>query len=472
MQTIHSVDDFLSRTSSQLADSMFPCPYCGETHTVPIKAIYIGDGIVRQVPEIIKKALEGCLPAKPGIIYDGAIESFVQDNIIEPVQSAGMRLIPVILRGKEGHLLEAEDKVGDAAADAMDPAIDFLIGAGSGVISDLTKWIATRLKKPFILVGTAASMNGHASITAAMTFNGIKETAYDLIPASAVVFDVNILKKAPLAMNLSGLADMTARNTCNADWKLSSLLRGVKDFCPLPYQMMIRAQEQMLGMTAGIARGESRALEALAESCLMSALTMTIMGGKTSPSSGVEHVISHFWDLMYETRGLPHHLHGVQVGIAEMIGLSLYEIVRSLDPAKVDPRQLLRKRKSLEQIDADNLAQYGPELAAHFNKVARQKRIPDEQYLSYVRGILDTWDKIWEQVAPFTASLDSIRKPLQAGGAYLKLSDIDRTKEHALETILNGNHYRPRYTILDLAWELGVLPDRAEEVLERSGVMA
>jgi glycerol-1-phosphate dehydrogenase [NAD(P)+] len=67
--------------------------------------------------------------------------------------------------------------------------------------------------------------------------------------------------------------------------------------------------------------------------------------------------------------------------------------------------------------------------------------------------------------------VDAIREPLKKAGAPLTLEAIQRTREDALEALLYGNRYRPRYTILDLAWELGVFPNAAPEILARSGVL-
>jgi glycerol-1-phosphate dehydrogenase [NAD(P)+] len=468
MKIIHSVEEFLSLDSSGLANSSFDCPICGKTHTVPIGSIHIQRGILNEVPQLAKQAL-GHVPVKPVVIYDQVIESFIQENVIIPLAKLGMKLTSVALSGIADHLLEGADTVGDEGATHIPADADLLIGAGSGVISDLTKWIATSVKKPFILVGTAPSMNGHASITGAMTIKGIKTTAYNLRPATAVVFDVDILSKAPMPMILSGMGDLTARVTANADWRLASYMKGV-EFCPMPYQMMGQIQERYLANAAGIGKAEPQAIYELSEACLVSALTMTIRGGETSPSSGSEHVLSHFWDYQGHQRDLPLNFHGTQVGIATVMMLALYETLRGMDPSKVDPQKLLKKRKPLSQVEEENRKQY-PQSADFFNQVARDKFIPDDRYPAAVSSMLDRWDELWKVLEPFKTPMEAIRQPLKTAGAPLKLAAIHRTKEEGLEAMLHGNHYRPRYTILDLAWELGVFPDAAEEILIKSGVI-
>ncbi len=48
----------------------------------------------------------------------------------------------------------------------------------------------------------------------------------------------------------------------------------------------------------------------IAITILLSGLSMTMLEGETSPSSGAEHIISHFWDFLSHIRGIPKDFHG------------------------------------------------------------------------------------------------------------------------------------------------------------------
>lgn len=467
MQTIHTVEDFLSRDSSALANTILdPCPVCGRKHPVPFGTIKIGRGVIREVPALAEKIL-GHAPRRPVIIYDQAIEPVITTAVLEPLRAAGMPIVPYAMRGEPGHLLDSGVENGNQAAQEIGPEADILISAGSGVIGDLTKWIGTQLNRPFIICGTAPSMNGYTSITATMTENDIKISKF-LNPANAVVLDVDILSGAPLPMIQSGMGDLAARAICNADWKLSQLLRQTY-FCPLPYQMTAENESRYLAAAKGIGQADPDAIYLLSEAILLSGLSMTVLEGETSPSSGAEHVLSHFWDLLVHLRGVPKNFHGTQVGIATLIMLSAYAYLREVDPSKIDPQALLKSRRSLEEIEAESRRLYGDK-ADSFIDVARKKRIPDEKYPAYVQSILDRWDKIWEALDPYVASVEKIRTAFQQAGVPSQLADIHRTRAEAREALLNGNIYRPRYTILDLLWELGLFPQAADEILDRAGV--
>lgn len=468
VQTIPTIDDFLSRDSTRLANSLIEsCPLCGRKHPIPFGAMYQGRGLIEQVPDLARQ-VRGYAPRRPVMIYDKAIEGIIIPAIYEPLRRAGLPVEPFAMLAEPGHLLDSAVINGNQAALNIGPSADLLIAAGSGVISDLTKWIATKLNIPFIICGTAPSMNGYTSITATITENDIKVSKF-LNPANAVVLDVDILAQAPMPLIHAGIGDLAARAICNADWKLSQILRQTH-FCPLPYQMTAENERRYLAAAGDTARRDPAAIEFLSEAVLLSGLSMTVMEGETSPSSGAEHVLSHFWDLLVHLRDLPKNFHGTQVGVGTIIMLNAYQYLRELDPARIDPRKVLRSRPSLEAIEAENQVLYGAK-AGSFNDVARKKRIPDIEMVAYLRAILDAWESIWEGISPYVAPVETIRAPFDQAGVPYHLADIQRTPAEAREALLHGSHYRPRYTILDLFWELGLFPAAADEILARSGVL-
>lgn len=468
MRAIYTVEDFLSRDSAGLASTILnPCPLCGRKHPTPFGAIHQGRGAARQVPALAEQIL-GHKPRRPVLIYDQAIEEIIFPAFVEPLRGLGLPVEPFAMRAEPGHLLDSAIENGNQAADEIGSSADVLIGAGSGVISDLTKWIATRLDRPFISCGTAPSMNGYTSITATITQNDIKISEW-LNPANAVVMDVDVLSGAPLPMVHAGVGDLAARAICNADWKLSNWIKGTY-FCPLPYQMTAENERRYLAAAEGISRREPQAIELLSEAILLSGLSMTILEGETSPSSGAEHVLSHFWDFLVHARDLPKNFHGTQVGVGTILMLNAYQIFREVNPARIDPQRLVRTRPSLESIEAENRALYG-ERAESFNQVARQKYIPDADYVEHVRRVLDHWDDLWAAIDPYVAPVERIRGAFDTAGVPYKLADIQRTPDQAREALLKGPHYRIRYTLLDLLWELGLFPEAADEILTRSNVL-
>ncbi len=460
----NDLERYLHLNASELAGSSLRCPTCGRSHLVPIQKIQIGAEVIHSLPDIAADSVGG-QPHKTALIYDRAIEEIIQEAVIDKLPT--MQLARVAL-GEKATLLEPQADLGDAVARHLDADVDLIVGAGSGVIADLAKWVATKVGKPLILYATAPSMNAHTSITATMTVQGIKTSAW-LTPARAVLFDVPVLARAPKPMRLAGLGDLAARSICNADWKLGSLLRQ-KYFCPVPYQLTGISERLYLAATRGIGLGEEQPVHWLGEAILVSGLSMTMVDGETSPSSGCEHVFSHYWDLQVELENAPQNLHGLQVGVGTVLSYALFDWMRRLDIGRLDPHALMRQRPSLETLKEENRLKFGAK--AHlFDEVVQQKRMPDDQFVPYLRSILDNWQATWEALAPYIGRVEAIRSSLESAGFVFSLDTIQRTRQQALEALVYGSRYRSRYTLLDLAWELGVLPDAAGEILDRSGLI-
>src|SRR5690606_9566312 len=130
--------------------------------------------------------------------------------------------------------------------------------------------------------------------------------------------------------------------------------------------------------------------------------------------------------------GLPKNLHGAQVGVGTIIMLHAYQYLREVNPTRIDPQKVLRNRPSLEAIEAENQKLYGDKADA-FNKVARKKRIPDGDYVAYLRSILDRWDEIWTELEPYVAPVERIQKPFDQAGVPYSLESVRRTRAEARE---------------------------------------
>jgi len=466
MRNIYDLDDYLALNPSQLADTNFHCPECGREHIIPFKFSYSGENLLVKLPEILESILNR-KPNKIGIVYDRLIEEKLEDLFFNPFNSLGIPFIKYPL-GEYGVLLDSTVEIGNETAKKIAGEIDLLIGVGSGVICDLTKWIATKSNLPFIIIGTAASMNAYTSVTATMVENNFKSSIL-LNPASAVLLDSGLLVSAPYEMTCAGLGDLLARNVSNADWMLSNILRG-SYFCSVPFRMMIEYQENLLSKVDLLKKNNKTAMKSLGDTLLLSGYSMTMLNSETSPSSGSEHVISHFFDFQHEIFNLPKNLHGVQVGIGTIIMSSAYDMLRGMTPSDFNLDDIIHRRRSLDDITLDHKHVFG-KYCEKFDEVASSKRVADSAYRKYLEKILLSWNKIWESLDPFLMPSGYLYHVMEESGVITKLSGINRTKENAIQALLFGSHYRPRYTILDLFWELGLFPEYAPKLLEWSKVL-
>ena len=94
------------------------------------------------------------------------------------------------------------------------------IAVGSGVINDLTKYVAFLLGRRYMTVGTAASMDGYTAYGSSITIDGNKQTV-DCPAPYGFVMDPVIAAEAPKELAASGYGDLIAKIPAGADWMLA-----------------------------------------------------------------------------------------------------------------------------------------------------------------------------------------------------------------------------------------------------------
>ena len=77
------------------------------------------------------------------------------------------------------------------------------VAVGSGVINDLTKLCSSHNGRRYMVVGTAASMDGYTAYGASITKDGNKQT-FDCPAPLGMVLDSNIAAAAPAKLSASG----------------------------------------------------------------------------------------------------------------------------------------------------------------------------------------------------------------------------------------------------------------------------
>ena len=91
-----------------------------------------------------------------------------------------------------------------------------VIAVGSGVINDSVKYVTSRAKIPFIIVGTAPSMDGYVSDCSPLLVDGFKTSPLAHLPY-AIIGDTEILKTAPDDLVQAGFGDVAGKITALAD---------------------------------------------------------------------------------------------------------------------------------------------------------------------------------------------------------------------------------------------------------------
>ena len=153
---------------------------------------------------------------------------------------------------------------------------------------------AFRLNLPYIIVGTAPSMDGYASSVSPMIYDGYKIT-YEAVAPMAIIGDTDVLCAAPEQMIAAGFGDMLGKLTARLDWVLAREVIG-EHYCPTVAAMMARAVDKCLAQAEGLSRREPEAIVGLMEGLILSGIAMQMLG-YSRPASGAEHHIAHYFEM-------------------------------------------------------------------------------------------------------------------------------------------------------------------------------
>src|SRR5262245_60458716 len=146
------------------------------------------------------------------------------------------------------------------------------IAVGSGTINDLTKLAAHRLNRPYMIVATAASMDGYTAYGASITASGSKQT-FDCPAPRAVVADLEVIGRAPEKLNAAGYADLVAKVPAGADWILADAV-GVEPIQPKTWETVQSRLHAWIDAPERIASGDAVMLRRLVYGLMMSGFAM------------------------------------------------------------------------------------------------------------------------------------------------------------------------------------------------------
>lgn len=173
-------------------------------------------------------------------------------------------------------------------------AYEAVAGIGGGRTIDVTKFAAQMAGIPMVAVATSLAHDGIASPTSSLEHESGKGS-YGVPPPVAVIVDLDRVRAAPDQLAIAGIGDAISDLSAVADWELSAADTG-EPVDGLAAAMARNAAQAVLHQP-GDARSDEF-LTVLAESLILSGLSMTV-AGSSRPASGGDHEIMHAIDQLY-----------------------------------------------------------------------------------------------------------------------------------------------------------------------------
>lgn len=424
----------------------FACP-CGEVHRLPIEACHIGTDAAARMAAFAK---DRC-GRKGVVIADPNTRGAAGDAPVAALRKAGKH-IEEILFGRAD--LDATQEEGDALVRRTENA-EFYVAVGSGTLSDLAKYAGDLTGRPVLLYPTAASMNGYTSAIVALKVRGLKRTL-PCRPALGIFADPEVAATAPRAMTAAGVGDFLSKCSSSTDWRAAHLLRGGY-FCERPREFFDGTQDRVLTAASGVVRSDPDAVGAVLEALLLSGLSM-VVAGSSAPASGGEHLISHYLDMKSALDGTANDLHGAQVGVATVYCLELWERVLALDPVTLDTEQLLRRQPDDVTIREAIAEDWGTDVGAEVQAQWDQKRIAPDEFRTEIRRFQDILRDRRAELARDLLPAATVAGAIRAAGGPVQPEEMRASPLEYGNAIKRARFLRNRFTILDLAAELGIVP--------------
>lgn len=309
------MNEILTKTIEEMADMEFDCS-CGKKHRIDIKHIYVGENVYNRILDVAKEIL----PKEILLVSDNNTYKALGKCVENELTESGYKINNIILVS-DGDLIPDEKAIGRVLVEVNNET-ELIVAVGSGSINDICRIISAKTHIPYVIMGTAPSMDGYASTVSPLIIDGAKVT-YPGTNPYAIIADSNIMKDAPFEMICAGFGDILGKYTALSDWRLSNTIHN-EYFCDTTEKLVRNAMYKCFENIEGAVKRDVKAIQYISEALILSGIAMTL-SGNSRPASGAEHHLSHYWEIDKLSRKLEHPLHGNSVGVGTVISAWLYK---------------------------------------------------------------------------------------------------------------------------------------------------
>jgi len=453
--------------------------------TPDTKACRLGPGVTDEVAVMFRELFPTATRAL--VVDDVNTKRVAGDRVVSRLKTAGVEVVEYTVNPDGSWFHATYDKVEEVRA-ALEAALNpkpetrnlVPVAVGSGTINDLVKRASEEIGLRYLVVGTAASMDGYTSYGAAITKDGMKQTLPCRAPLGCLV-DTRVAAAAPHEMTESGYADLLAKIPAGADWILADALaaalpemeeHGCERIHALAWRCVQGPLRASLANPAGVAMGDEGEIRKLSEGLVMSAFAMQA-AGTSRPASGTEHQVSHYWDMEDLCFNGKPVSHGFKVGIGTLVSTATLEFLMEQDLSRVDIEAAVAKwPKTFAELVAQFPAIYGgrpDHIKRAEGEMAKKYATPDEvrRELNFIKAAWPTLaPKLKAQILPFT----EIREKLKSVGAPYEPEMIGVSRERFRQTYRGIPYMRTRYFSLDLVLRLGLMDELLKRLFGANGL--
>ncbi|MGC1420469.1 MAG: iron-containing alcohol dehydrogenase [Acidimicrobiales bacterium] len=461
----------ITDTLDEVRELLHNAPDASSLCEIGLSMIVRGEGAARAVVETLEK-MNVVRGARVTVLSDAVAKRYGDSDVLDVVLNelgAAFRadVVKVIASFPNSLVLADEATVAGAISDVARHAPQALVSVGSGTVVDIGKVAARELSLVHVVVQTAASVNGFSDGHSVLLVKGVKRTTPSRWP-DALIIDPCVLARAPLAMARSGLGDQLSMFSAAADWYLSDAVGFDVSFSPTVVALMRRSFVGLGSSLREVGEGSSDAVTSLASCLAVGGIAMGV-AGRTAPSSGTEHLISHLLEMYADASGTPSASHGSQVGVSSVFAMLLWRHVRdhlTTGVRQVSGINIASRERVLETFaHLDTTGALAEECWTAYERKARWM----SAHLGDVQRVVSEWSAHDVVVEDLLGPVGDVSAMLRDAQAPLSFSQLEPAppQDVVAWSIANGHLMRDRFTIIDLAVLVGFwTPDNIAAIMK------
>jgi glycerol-1-phosphate dehydrogenase [NAD(P)+] len=334
------------------------------------------------------------------------------------------------------------------------------IAIGGGTVNDLVKRAASELKRTYLCVPTASSVDGYTAYGAAILYEGYKQTMSCPAPR-ALAAEPEILARAPSYLSSSGYGDLASKIIAGCDWIVCDLAGplGVPAAEPIDHRVWNMTQPGLLDYlerSIDAARGDRDAVIALFEALAITGFSMQAFKG-SRPVSGSEHLFSHVWEMDdLSMDGVP-VTHGHKVSIGTLAATAYYEIFFADPSGPPSPPAGYVRPGPTERMVTVSSAFKGSRGHDLVVKTALEKYLDEAAVKRLGEAVRDNYRELRDRALARLVPYGKLKEMLGKALCPLRPESIGLSRSQAIATARRAQMMRNKYCLLDLSWDLGVM---------------
>ncbi len=426
------------------------------------KVFQFGEDILKHAPDLFLENFPG---KKALIVADGNTWVAAGEKVWSYFKGAGIECRKHLFGMEEFH---ADSIYSDEIGAELDEFPSIPVAVGSGVINDLCKLAAFRHNVPYMVVATAASVDGYSSSGASITVDGAKMTIECKAP-KVILADTNVLASAPKEMTAAGYADLAAKIPAGGEWMIADLF-GTEPIVPEAWKILYEILPEMIADPEGIAAGNPESVGILFAGLTLSGIAMQV-AHSSRPASCTEHLYSHWLDMTGHTFNGKLQSHGFQVGVGTLTTCAFFDELLKMDLSEIDVEACVEKWPALEeeQRRAREIFKDFPVPELGYTEITK-KYNDKETVRRQLELIKNNWHEFKKKLRKQVYSFDKMQNMFSIAGAPTCPEDIGVTRNQMRYLTDFVQLMRWRINMLDLA-KRGCFYDRlVDGVFGKGGV--